>query len=114
MYIVCIYVYIYVYIMYDKCPLSLSLRVCVYYNLSRVRGPEAAHRQKLDDALHYLQLLPNDATRLLTPSAASQAKLLKPGSKWMKGIDGIDFSFEFPDWSNEAAKFFFDSDDEGI
>lgn len=86
--------------------LSLSLRVCVYYNLSTVRGPEAAHRQKLDDALHYLQLLPNDATRLLTPSAASQAKLLKPGSKWMKGIDGIDFSFEFPDWSNEAAKFF--------
>lgn len=32
----------------------------------------AAHRQKLDDALRYLQLLPSDAGRILTPSAAAQ------------------------------------------
>jgi len=35
---------------------------------------EAAHRQKLDDALRYLQLLPSDAGRILTPSAAAQAR----------------------------------------
>mmetsp|Transcript_28356 Transcript_28356/g.46682 ORF Transcript_28356/g.46682 Transcript_28356/m.46682 type:complete len:853 (-) Transcript_28356:110-2668(-) len=32
----------------------------------------AANRQKLDDALRYLQLLPSDAGRVVTPSAAAQ------------------------------------------
>ena len=39
---------------------------------------KAAHRQKLDDALRYLQLLPSDAGRILTPSAAAQVPQQAP------------------------------------
>ena len=45
---------------------------------------EAAHRQKLDDALRYLQLLPSDAgriCRILTPSAAAQARQKRAGDR---------------------------------